>query len=146
VARTGIAGQCRQVRGVTPGPHEIQRVVEGTPFDAPRLLSAQHPAGRVMHGIGDEPRRQAALHLTAPAVLQRGPRALEGSAGVSEVVRNDLIRIDATLAPGELAGGGSSHLAGRCHGLGGGADIGNGGIHQRNAAARWPRPGMSSFR
>jgi hypothetical protein len=57
--------------------------------------------------------------------------ALKGSAGVGEVVCNDLIRIDATLAPGELVGGGSSHFRGRCHGLGGAADIGNGGIHWR---------------
>jgi hypothetical protein len=131
VAWTGVAGQCRQVRGGPPGPYEIKCVVEGTCFDAPRLLSAQHPAGGVMHGIGDERRREAALHLAAAAVLQRGPGALKGSAGVGEVVCNDLIRIDATLAPGELVGGGSSHFRGRCHGLGGAADIGNGGIHWR---------------
>jgi hypothetical protein len=47
--------------------------------------------------------------------FHRGPGALKRSAGVGEVVRNDLIRIDATLAPGELVGGGSSHLRGRCH-------------------------------
>jgi hypothetical protein len=50
---------------------------------------------------------------------------------LGEVVRDNLIRIDATLAPGELAGGGSSHFRGRCHGLAGRADIGNGGIHWR---------------
>ena len=48
---------------------------------------------------------------------------------MGEVVRDDLMRIDAILAPGESAGGGSSHLTGRCDGLGGGADVGNGDIH-----------------
>jgi hypothetical protein len=51
-----------------------------------------------MHGIGEEPRREAALHLSPAAVLHRGPGALKGSAGVGEVVRDDLIRVDATLA------------------------------------------------
>ena len=56
VARSGFAGQRRQVGGVPPGPYEIERVVQRACFEVPRRLSAQHPAGHVMHGVGNERR------------------------------------------------------------------------------------------
>ena len=104
MARAFRCRQSRQHRRIALFAEEGcgRRVPAG--LDPPQRFPARHAADEVGHDVGDERRGYAGLDLSQCAVLQRGPRRGHGGGGMRDVVRDDLVVVDAATRPYRLAG------------------------------------------
>ena len=89
-----LAGQSGQERGVAVAGHKIGGGGEGVRLRSPPPFTADDLGHQVPDGIGDKGARDAGLGLALLPVVQDCPRGTGGRGGMSEVVGDDLVRID----------------------------------------------------
>ena len=125
-----VVGQRRQDRRLALRLHESGHGRRPAGLDAPERLAAGHLAQEVGHHVGHEGRGDGRLDVPLLAVLEGGPGRAHRGGGVRDVVRHDLVGVDAAAArrgaglvdellrqvdrsggAGEIGGGGRSHGA-----------------------------------
>jgi len=118
-------GQGGEEIGRPVGGDEISGIVEGVVRNPPLGLPAEQLGAQVGQCVGDERRRDAALVVALRAVVEQASTAHQGGGGVSDVVGQHLVGVDAVL--GEPADRrvdhGLAHIQGGC----GGGEVGGDG-------------------